>query len=178
MLNRVIVLASNKVKINNRKREEKHIDESVIKRIGLELINYEKSIKESEIRKAKDKFMDLYQQCEFAYKQLLVDYKINAKGMTADEMYKSRKSKKTNTFNPNNLKIFDEQYPKVMKYAKMSIDERVFSLKPMYKNINNKSCRELRNEITHSSSSIACHEVFERQEELYRMLNDFFAFFK
>lgn len=47
-------------------------DKTVLTRIGNELDEYNRLVVD-EKRKAKDDFMDLYQKCEFAYKQILIE---------------------------------------------------------------------------------------------------------
>lgn len=156
------------------KPHSEHIDKTVINEIGRKLKSYDSMISDDEIRKAKDKFMDLYQKCEFAYKQLLIDYKINHEGERPDKRLKKRVKGK---FNPNNLKIYNEQYPKVFKYAVIVISDRLFSTEEQYKIEGNKSCRVLRNEITHSSSRRAIKEVYDNKKYLFEMMRSFLGNF-
>ena len=154
----------------------KHIDQSVIQRIARDLENYNITIQTSEIRKAKDKFMDLYQKCDFAYKQMLVNYKIVVEGLESVPKCKPKKGEKR--FDPENLKIVDTQVEKVFIYANFLLDKKLFCNEEDYKIEGNKSCRVLRNEITHSSSRKAIQEVFERKEVLYKVMEDYLQNFK
>lgn len=163
---------------SKKKRKEKieqHVDASVISAIGKELEAYNRAMKDSEKRKAKDKFMDLYQKAEYAYKHLLIDYKIKVDGLESVPGCKPQKGDKK--FNPDNLSIVDSQVDKVFKYGGIDLDKRLFCLEEEYKQPANKSCRQLRNEITHSSSKRAIDEVFSRREELYSVIQEFLSIF-
>ena len=159
-----------------KKKSEKHIQSNVIYKIGQELREYTISMQDSEKRKAKDKFMDLYQKAEYAYKQLLIDYKINVDGLIPDKNYNDKKGDKRR-FNPDRLNIVDTQVKKVMKYAEIALDNRLFCNSEEYKKEGQKSCRILRNEITHKSSKKATDEVFLRKAELYNVLESFLNIF-
>lgn len=136
-----------------------HIDPNVIVEIGKELNEYTASIKNDEIRKAKGKFMDLYQKVEFAYKKLLIEYKIKVEGCKPVPGCKSNKER----FNPDRLNIVDSQVEKVFEFAGISLNKKLFCNDDEFEKEGQKSCRKLRDEITHSSSKKAIKEVFERQ---------------
>lgn len=148
-----------------------YINPIVMSVIGEALNDYTTAMNDSEKRKAKDKFMDLYQKAEFAYKELLKEYKIKVDGLTPVSL-DSGKLKK-NEFNPNNMKILDSQVEKVMVFAKIPMEKKLFSKDEYFKKEGHKSCRILRDEITHSSSKKAIDEVFERKKSLYQVLNTF-----
>ena len=160
-------LSSRKDKENNKRT---HIDPAVIQNIGKQLDTYDSMMAKDELRKAKDKFMDMYQKCEFAYKQILIDYKINHKGEVPDVTLKKAVKGK---FNPNNLVINNDQYPKVLEYAGVFADDRLFCTRKEFERANNRSCRLLRNAITHSSSKKAVNEVFDNQKQLFDIMSSF-----
>lgn len=64
------------MKKKNEAKPQIYIDQRVMSDIGKALNDYTVSMNDTEKRKAKDKFMDLYQKAEFAYKELLKEYKI------------------------------------------------------------------------------------------------------
>ena len=161
--------------LQNLKKAE-HIDPAVISRIAEELKSYNLTVGNGEMRKAKDKFMDLYQKSEFAYKQLLIDYRIIVDGFESVAGCKPEKGERK--FNPDNLRIVKGQYQKVFVYAGIPLDEMLFSLEDKHLIRGNKSCRCLRNEITHRNSSNAIKEVYERRDELYAVMTAFLDRFK
>lgn len=148
------------------------INPIVLSAIGEALSDYTASMSDAEKRKAKDKFMDLYQKAEFAYKELLKEYKLKVEGLTPA----SGKLKK-GEFNPDNMNIVDSQVEKVMIFAQLPLEKRLFCKDPDFKKEGQKSCRILRDEITHSSSKKAINEVYDRREELYQILKIFLAQF-
>lgn len=162
---------------NNKKKKIKQarIDPSVIQNIGNQLKTYNSMMEKDEMRKAKDKFMDMYQKCEYAYKQLLIDYKVNHKGEEPDATLKKAVKGK---FNPNNLVINNDQYPKVLEYAGVFADDRLFCTKKEFEKLGKRSCRLLRNAITHSSSKKAVQEVFDNKEHLFYIMNSFLISFE
>lgn len=149
-----------------------YIDPIVMSAIGEALSDYTASMNDVEKRKAKDKFMDLYQKAEFAYKELLKEYKIKVEGLTPV----SGKPKK-GEYNPDNMNIVDSQVEKVMVFAQLPLEKKLFCKDPDFKRDGQKSCRILRDEITHSSSKKAINEVYDRREELYQVLKSFLALF-
>lgn len=148
-------------------------DKAILIRIGSELDEYNRVVVD-EKRKAKDDFMDLYQKCEFAYKQILIDYKLKVEGLTSNDKLKT---KSKTEFNPNNLKIYDSQYKNVLKYAGIPIDDLVFSSSSPFDIDGSHSCRKLRDMITHGSSRKAVNEVFDRKTDLFKVMEDFLSCF-
>ena len=153
-----------------------HINPSVMHQIAKSLEAYNQIMDQDEMRKAKDKFMDLYQKCEFAFKELLTDYKVKVEGLECVPGYKHKKGEKK--FNPERQNIYYSQVTKVLPYAGIPIDPRLFCNDETYKVDGNKSCRVLRNNITHKSSKKAVKEVFDRQTELYTVMYTFLKHFK
>lgn len=148
-------------------------DKAVLIRIGNELDEYNRTVVD-EKRKAKDDFMDLYQKCEFAYKQILIDYKLKVEGLTSNDKLKT---KSKTEFNPNNLKIYNKQYANVLKYAGITVDDMVFNSDSPFDIDGSHSCRKLRDMITHGSSRKAVNEVFDRKTDLFKAMEDFLSCF-
>ena len=119
--------------------------------------------------------MDLYQKCEYAYKALLSDYKQKVMGKTPNPAL-SRET--DHEFNPNNQKIISSQFPKVFAYALLKVDDTLFSSDSIYETVGSRSCRKLRDAITHGSSKKAINEVFDRKAVLFKVMNDFLKCFK
>lgn len=166
----------------SKKKEKKppvqdRISPDVFDAIRAELSQYTGAMKDAEKRKAKDKFMDLYQKVEFVYKKLLVEYRVVIEGEEAIPGYKAPKGKKEKKFDPDNLKIYETQAKKVLIFADLSWDDRLFVIDEEHKQEKNKSCRVLRNEITHSNSRKAVDEVYSRRQELYSVMNQFLYIF-
>lgn len=149
----------------------------MVEAIRDELSQYTCTMKDAEKRKAKDKFMDLYQKVEFVYKKLLIEYRTVVEGEEAVPGYKAQKGMREKKFDPNNLKIYVTTAQKVFSFAGLKWDDRIFVNDDAHKKEQNKSCRVLRNEITHSNSRKAVDEVYRRREELYSVMNQFLYIF-
>lgn len=157
---------------------EKHIDSAVLDSIGNALKEYTGAMEDAEKRRAKDKFMDLYQKAEYAYKRLLIDDKIKVENLEPIPGYRSKDGKKSDKkFNPDNLHILDSQVEKILLYANIVMDKKLFSMTDEFRRLGNKSCRCLRNEITHNSSKKAIDEVYTRKEELFTVIKSFLSVF-
>ena len=169
---------SNKKSPKKKSKHQKidHINPSVMHQIAKDLKAYNQIMDQDEMRKAKDKFMDLYQKCEFAYKEILTDYKIKVEGLECIPGYKPKKGEKK--FNPERQNICYSQVTKVLPYAGIPIDPRLFCNDEIYKADGNKSFMILINIITHKSSKKAIKEVFDRQTELYNVMYDFLKNFR